>query len=70
MADTVTGQVVRVVADKGFGFIKAEGMDNEFFFHRSACDGCFNHLRDGARVTFLIGSGEKGPRAEQVRMVQ
>jgi CspA family cold shock protein len=58
-----------VLADKGFGFIKCED-SQEYFMHRSAVrDGSvFEQLRDGQAVTFDIGQGEKGPRAENVRL--
>ena len=53
--------------DKGFGFIAAEN-GTEYFFHQSACVGTrFDDLREGQRVTFTIGQGPKGPRAEDVQ---
>ena len=66
MAPT-TGTIKRLVSDKGFGFIEAGG-DQEYFFHQSACTGMrFDELREGQRVTFEVGRGPKGPRAENVR---
>ena len=65
----MTGKVSRVIAEKGFGFIAGED-GKEYFMHRSAIrDGSvFEQLRDGQPVTFEVGSGEKGPRAENVRL--
>ena len=64
MAST-TGTIKRLT-DRGFGFIAApDGV--EYFFHQSACVGTpFNSLRKGDRVTFEVGQGPKGPRAEHV----
>jgi cold shock protein len=64
MATTTNGTVTRLLADKGFGFIKGES-GTEYFFHRSSCDG-FDTLREGQRVSFTPGQGAKGPRAENV----
>ena len=62
---TATGTIKRMT-DKGFGFI-ATPEGTEYFFHQSACTGKpFNSLREGDRVTFTIGQGPKGPRAENV----
>jgi CspA family cold shock protein len=61
------GTIKRLVSDKGFGFVAASD-GNEYFFHRSACQGVqFDSLREGQAVTFEKGQGPKGPRAENVR---
>ena len=63
----MNGTVKRLVRDKGFGFI---GTDRgvEYFFHRSACAGnMFDELQEGQSVSFDVGEGPKGPRAENVR---
>ena len=53
--------------DKGFGFITTpEG--TEYFFHQSACTGTrFDDLHEGQAVSFTVGQGPKGPRAENVK---
>jgi CspA family cold shock protein len=61
------GTIKRLVTEKGFGFIAAES-GVEYFFHRSACsNGTFDQLREGQSVSFGVGQGPKGPRAEDVR---
>jgi CspA family cold shock protein len=66
MASTTTGTIKRKT-DKGFGFIAAAD-GTEYFFHQSGCVGTrFDDLREGQRVSFDIGQGPKGPRAENVR---
>ena len=62
---TMNGTIKRMT-DRGFGFITtAEGTD--YFFHQSACVRTrFEELREGQRVSFTLGQGPKGPRAENV----
>lgn len=62
------GTVKKVVTDKGFGFI--EGERGDVFFHHSALDGTtIEGLSVGQRVEYEEGSGPKGPRAENVRII-
>lgn len=64
---SATGTIKRLT-DKGFGFI-ATSEGTEYFFHQSACQGIrFDDLREGQRVSFTIGQGPKGPRAEGVKV--
>ncbi len=64
----MTGNIKRLVSEKGFGFVAAAD-GNEYFFHQSACADCqFDELREGQAVTFNTGQGPKGPRAESVRL--
>lgn len=58
---------IKRLTDKGFGFIdKGDGKD--IFFHMSNLDGVsFEELREGQKVTFKVGEGPKGPRAENVK---
>lgn len=65
MAPTISGTIKRIT-DRGFGFIAAsDGV--EYFFHQSACTTKpFDSLREGDPVTFTLGQGPKGPRAENV----
>src|SRR6185436_19486127 len=65
---TTTDGTIKRITDKGFGFIAtAEG--TEYFFHQSACAGTrFDDLREGQAVSFTVGQGPKGPRAENVNL--
>jgi len=59
---------IKKLTDRGFGFIAMDGGE-ELFFHMSACEGCrFDDLREGQDVTFNVGQGDKGPRAENVKL--
>ena len=62
------GTIRKLVAEKGFGFIK--GDKGDLFFHHSSVEGTtFEELREGQKVEFEEGSGPKGPRAENVKVV-
>jgi cold shock protein len=56
-------------AEKGFGFITvADGQD--VFVHYSNIDMTgFRVLEEGQTVEFTVGSGQKGPEAQAVRVV-
>ena len=59
---------IKRTTDKGFGFI-ATADGTEYFFHQSACAGTpFDQLREGQTVSFTVGQGSKGPRAENVNL--
>jgi len=54
--------------DKGFGFITPDGGGKDLFAHFSAIDGGgFKTLKEGQRVTFVVGQGAKGPQATNIR---
>jgi cold shock protein len=65
---TTTNGTIKRITDRGFGFITTlEGA--EYFFHQSACTGTrFDDLRVGQIVSFTVGEGPKGPRAENVNL--
>ena len=62
------GTIKKLVADRGFGFIK--GDQGDLFFHRSELQGVeFEELHEGQKVEYQIGQGKKGPCAISVRVV-
>ena len=65
----MTGTISRLLLEKGFGFIVGED-GQEYFMHRTALkDGSvFEQIREDQPVTFDGGKGEKGLRAENVRL--
>ena len=55
--------------NNGFGFIDIGG-EKDLFFHSSALEGVsFAELKEGQQVSFTEGRGEKGPRAENLKVV-
>lgn len=51
---------------KGFGFIKDDDSDNEYFVHSS---GLIDQIRDNDTVSFEVEEGRKGPNAVNVKLV-
>jgi len=62
-----TGVVKWFNAEKGFGFITQDNGGPDVFVHFSAIQGNgFKELAEGAKVTFDVTQGPKGPQAEGV----
>ena len=58
------------LTDKGFGFIKVEGMEKDLFFHSKELVGVeFDSLVVGDRVSFEIGSDDRGQHAAKVSKI-
>jgi CspA family cold shock protein len=59
---------IKRVTDRGFGFISTDN-DSDIFFHSSSLVGVsFDELREGQQVSYDVGRGPKGPRAENVQL--
>jgi CspA family cold shock protein len=65
------GVIKKVVADKGFGFIRTDSGD-VFFHHSTVADRQFDRLVEGQQVEYQVEAGGdrgKGPRASSVKPV-
>ena len=61
---------IKTLTDKGFGFIGAEGMEKDVFFHSNSLVGVsFDELREGETVTFETQESDKGLNAVNVQRV-
>ena len=69
------GTIKKIVSDRGFGFISAEGGDI-FFHHSAVVEGRFDDLHEGQAVEYEVEGDEarqggrhaaKGPRAVSVK---
>jgi len=59
---------IKRLTDKGYGFINT-GKEKDLFFHSSSLQGVtFEELREGQKVTYTEGRGQKGPCAENVTL--
>lgn len=62
--------IVKWFSDKkGYGFIEQEGGPDVFVHHSNINGAGFKTLAEGARVTFEIEQGKKGPTAVNVTVV-
>lgn len=58
------------LTDKGFGFIRVEGMEKDLFFHSNELQNTsFDQLRTGDKVSFEVAEGPKGLNAIKVSKV-
>ena len=63
----MTGSIKKLT-DKGFGFISAEGMAKDLFFHaKNLVDTTFDELREGDAVSFETEDSPKGMNAVNVK---
>ena len=59
---------IKKLTDKGFGFITAEGLAKDLFFHSNSLVGVqFDELHEGDAVTFDTEETAKGPSAVNVQ---
>lgn len=67
MSERIKGRVKWFNEDKGFGFIEREDGGEDVFLHFSALNqGGFKTVQEDQRVEFIVVSGPKGPKAEDV----
>lgn len=65
-----TGKVKSLDSSGEFGFLQAAD-DHEVYFHRNKVLGdAFHHLAIGTRVAFVEESGENGPQASTVKVLE
>ncbi len=55
--------------DKGYGFIAVEGGPDVFVHFSAITGGGYRSLEEGQKVEFDITQGQKGPQAENVRVI-
>jgi CspA family cold shock protein len=65
-----TGTVKWFSDDKGFGFITPDDQSKDVFVHHSGIVGNgFRSLAEGAKVSYDLQDGPKGPNAANVQPV-
>lgn len=68
-ADGADGTVSWYDDVKGFGFVAPDGGGDDVFVHVSALGRGLTELAEGARVTYDVVEGDKGPNARNVQLV-
>ncbi|OHA21545.1 MAG: cold-shock protein [Candidatus Taylorbacteria bacterium RIFCSPHIGHO2_01_FULL_51_15] len=59
---------IKKLTDKGFGFISAEGLQKDLFFHSKGLVGVqFTDLQEGDKVSFETEESPKGMNAVNVQ---
>ncbi len=65
-----TGVITHWNSERAFGFVKPDGGGLNRFFHLFDCKRRRDLIRQGLRVTYEEGEGEKGPRALYVEPLE
>ena len=55
-------------AEKGYGFILRDSGDDVFVHYSAIQGGGFRSLDEGARVSFVVQTGQKGLQAAEVEI--
>lgn len=64
------GNIIRIEAERGFGFIRDDGGMDWFFVAADVRGGRFGHIWVGERVGFAPESTPSGPRAADIHHEQ
>jgi CspA family cold shock protein len=55
--------------DKGYGFIEVEGGPDVFVHFSAITGGGYRSLNEGQKVEFDIAQAQRGPQAENVKVI-
>lgn len=69
-SDGADGTVTFYDGTKGFGFIVPDAGGGDVFVHAKALAGGLTELVEGARVTYDVVAGDRGPNARHVQLVR
>jgi cold shock CspA family protein len=66
--ERVHGTVVRVITDKGFGFVR-DAQDQDYYFNeRDVPIGSFSRLTVGDELDFVVSESARGKRAQEISL--
>jgi cold shock protein len=70
LQDMPQGTVKWFNEEKGYGFIEPDDGSDDVFVHYSGIEGSgFRSLNEGAKVSYEVSQGQKGPQAANVAPV-
>jgi cold shock protein len=69
MAERKEGTVKWFNNSKGYGFIQQEGGEDLFVHFKSIVGDGYKSLKEGQKVEFTVGDGQKGPQAQDVKIL-
>ena len=66
------GPIIRIVRDRGFGFVRTENGSEIFFHHSTLPPGVFDTLQEGQEIEFDVENDPRGrgQRAANVRFAE
>ena len=66
------GPIIRIVRDRGFGFVRTENGSEIFFHHSTLPPGVFDMLQEGQEIEFDVENDPRGrgQRAANVRLAE
>ncbi len=69
MAEKVQGTVKWFNSSKGYGFIQRKEGDDVFVHFQAIVGEGYKTLQEGQQVEFTVAQGQKGPQAQEVRVI-
>ena len=69
MAEKVTGTVKWFNSSKGYGFIQRKDGDDVFVHFQAIVGDGYKTLQEGQQVEFIVAQGQKGPQAQEVKVI-
>lgn len=66
---STSGTVKWFNSQKGYGFIQQDDGPDVFVHYRAIVGDGYKKLEEGQRVEFNVTQGQKGPQAEEVKVV-
>lgn len=70
MAEKVKGTVKWFNSSKGYGFISRKDGDDVFVHFQAIVGEGYRSLQEGQQVEFTIAQGQKGPQAQEVKVIK
>ena len=70
MAEKVKGTVKWFNSSKGYGFIQRPEGDDVFVHYQAIISDGFKTLQEGQQVEFVVAQGQKGPQAQEVKVIE